>query len=386
MNNRRSFLATVSLAPMALAQNSVPPTGGMPPAPKGDSTLDIFQAAYKGDIPRATELSKLNPAIAKLRSSDGRTPLHFAAEGGQAPMIMFLTTQGADLSAGPESPLLAAVGYPDHAIAFEMATYLLMNASDPNAKSAAGKTALEIAAARGYTDIVALLAHRGATGAQADSVQAERVYFGKRYSFDAAGRPYTPENLDGIPQDFINEFARLSHFDVERVKHLAKLAPALVHGRATWDETAIEAASHMGLVPLAQFLADRGAAVSTCTATLLGLKDRVEALVKSDPACVRECGAHDIALVAYTAYGEQRAEIADFLLRSGANVSAKALGGVLTLHLAANKGYVELAEVLLAHGADVNAPAKNGATAVAIATKAKRDKMVDFLKSRGGKA
>jgi ankyrin repeat protein len=382
MNNRRTFLATVGLAPIALAPAQTPAT----PAPKGgDPTLDIFQAAYKGDIARATELAKLNPAIARLRSPDGRTPLHYAVAGGQPNMITFLTTQGADLSAGPESPLLTAVDYPDHAVAADMTFYLIYNASDPNAKRADGRSAIEIAAARGYQDVVEMLVHRGAKGPIADSIKTDRVYFGRRYSFDRDGKPYVPENIDGLPQDFINEYARLSHFDVERVKHLTKLAPALVFARATWDEMGIEAAAHMGLVPLAQFLADHGAPVSTCTATILGLRDRVESLVKSDPACVRERGAHDIAILAYTAYADQRPEIADFLLRSGAGVDARGLG-VTTLHLAANKGYIELADVLLSHGADLNATTKANATPLATAIKAKRDKMVDFLKSRGAQS
>jgi ankyrin repeat protein len=376
MSNRRTFIATLGVGPVALAP------GQTPVSIAKDSAPDIFQAAYKGDIPRATELAKLNPAIARLRSPDGRTPLHYAVEGGHADMIFFLTTQGADLSAGPNSPLLTAVDYPDHAVAMDMSQALLMNGSDPNAKGADGRTALQLAAARGYQDVVEMLVHRGATGA---AIRTEVVHFARRYSFDVEGRPYTPENIDGLPQDFINEFARLSHFDVERVKHLVKLAPALVGGRATWDESGIEAAAHMGLVPLARFLADHGAPVSTCTATVLGLRDRVEALIASDADCVRERGAHDIALLAYTALGDERAEIADALLRSGANVEAKGLGGMRTLHLAAGKGYVALAEVLLGHGADVNAPAK-ALTPLAVAVKAKRDQMVEFLKSRGGRA
>jgi ankyrin repeat protein len=374
--NRRILLSTLGAAPAALAFDE-------PAAPPGPST-DIFEAAFRGDIPRATELAKLNPAAARLRSADGRTPLHFAVKGGHPEMFFFLTSLGADLSAGPESPLLDAVEYPDHATAFAMSQALLMNASDPNAKRADGRTALELAAARGYRDVVEMLVHRGATGAQAEAVPVERVYFGKRYSFDAEGRPYAPENIDGLPQDFINEFARLSHFDAARVKHLLKIAPGLGMGRATWDEMGIEAAAHMGLVPLARHLADHGAPVSTCTATMLGQSDRVTALVNSDAACVRERGAHDIALMAYTGLGEQRAEIADFLLRRGASIEAKALGGVTTLHIAATKGYLDLAEVLLGHGADVNARAKES-TPLAAAVKAKQEKMAEFLKTRGGR-
>ncbi len=95
---------------------------------------------------------------------------------------------------------------------------------------------------------------------------------------------------------------------------------------------------------------------------------------------MRERGAHDIALLAYTAYGNEQAEIADFLLKSGANVSARALN-ITTLHLAAKQGYVELAEVLLAHGAEINAIGR-GMTPLAMA---KTDRIRDFLKSRGAR-
>jgi hypothetical protein len=151
---------------------------------------------------------------------------------------------------------------------------------------------------------------------------------------------------------------------------------------------AIEAAAHMGLAPLAQYLAAEGSPVSICTATLLGLQDRVAALIKSDANCVRERGAHDIALIAYSAYAEQRPEIADLLLRSGASVEAKSLG-LSALHLAAGKGYVELAGVLLNHGADVNAIAMSRGqevTPLAMAISGKREKVADLLKSRGGRS
>jgi ankyrin repeat protein len=415
MNNRRAFLTTTALGgvtgSLAFTLRSEAPIG----EPVSEEPVtDIFQAAFKGDMPRATELAKLNPAVAQLRSSDGRTPLHFAAAGGHADMVFFLTQKGADLSAGRvspglDTPLIAAIDLPDHGAASDTASALLVNGSDPNARRADGKSALEIATARGYADIVELLVHRGAepagavpagaaaggvpaagataSAAVADGVKVERVYFGKRYSFDVDGRPYTQENLDGLPQDFINEFARLAHFDVERVKHLHKLAPALVYARATWDESAIEAASHMGLTPLARYLADHGAPVSTCTATLLGLRPRVEALVNVDPACVRERGAHDLPLMAYTAYGEEHYEIADFLLNAGANLHARAFGQTI-LHLAAGKGYLRLAETLLTHGADINAIAKvrgTDATPAAMAGAARQAKMSEFLKSRGGR-
>lgn len=372
-----SAVATTTARAQQITTTNPPGAGTAVPS------ADIFEAAFWGDAKRITELAKQNPAIARLRSADGRTPLHYAIAGGQPQLILQISALGADLSAGPESPLLGAVDYPEHAKASEMAHMLLMNASDPNARRKDGQTALQIATARGYTDIVEMLIHRGADFPGRTNI--ERVYFGQRYTYDASGRPFTAPDLDGLPQYFINEFISLSHANPERVKHLFKLAPSLAMARATWDEMAIEAASHMGLVALAQFLADQGSPVSVCTAALIGRKDRVEALVKSDPQCVRERGAHDIGLMAYTAYGDQQAEIADFLIRAGANLRASALG-VTALHLAASKGYVELASVLIEGGADVNAAGKSRGiviTPLAMAARAKQSRMEQFLRERG---
>lgn len=92
--------------------------------------LDIFEAAVSGNVKRATELTNAGPGIARARSADGRTPLHFAAAGGHADMVMFLSSRGADLSAGPESPVLAAVDSSDLAVALETTQALVVNAAD----------------------------------------------------------------------------------------------------------------------------------------------------------------------------------------------------------------------------------------------------------------
>jgi ankyrin repeat protein len=370
--------------------------------------LDVFEAAVSGNSARATELSKGDSGIAHHSLPDGRTPLHLAAEAAKYEMVVFFAMKGADLSAGPESPLLAAVDHPDRAKATEMSTFLLMNASDPTACRRDGKSALHLAAARGYDDLVEMLIHRGASTdvrdeegrlpinvASGDAIAAlrrapaiERVHFARRYTQDLRGNPVTREDTYGIPQELINQFVSVAHFDFEKVKQLQKLCPTLLMTRATWDELAIEAAAHMGLAPMAQFLADLGAPVSTCTATLLGANDLVKRMVQEDRGCLRERGAHDIALLAYTAFAAERVEIAALLLGAGADVHARSLGQT-TLHIAAAKGHVELAQLLLDRGADVNATAKvRGAnrTPLAIALETKQTRMADLLSARGGRA
>jgi ankyrin repeat protein len=370
--------------------------------------LDTFEAAVSGNTERATELSKDDAGIAHHRLPDGRTPLHLAAEAGHPQMVVFFSTKGADLSAGPESPLLAAVNHPDLGKATEMSRFLLMNASDPNARRRDGKTALHLTAARGYDGLVEALIHRGANVEVRDgdgrlpvdvssgrayevlrrATAIERVYFGRRYTQDQHGNPVTREDNYGIPQELINQFVSVAHFDFQKVKQLQKLCPTLLMTRATWDELAIEAAAHMGLAPMAQFLADLGAPVSTCTAALLGAQDLVKRLVEEDRGCLRERGAHDIGLLAYTAFAAEQVDIAEFLLNAGADVHSRSLGQT-TLHIAASKGHVELARLLLDHGADLNATAKlrgGDRTPLALAVEAKQAKMEEFLSGRGGRS
>lgn len=343
---------------------------------------DIFEAAAAGDTARITELLSADPMAVRARSADGRTPLHFAVAAGKAEAVTLLGTKGAELSAGPESPLLAAVDFPDPAVAWEMSQFLLSNGSNPNVRRKDGKTALQLAEARQSAQVVEMLIHRGAAGSNRT---VERVHFDRRFVQDRQGRPVKRDDTNGLSWTVINPFVTVAHFNFERVKQLAAETPALLDTRATWDETAIEAASHMGLLPMADWLADRGAAVSTCSATLLGEAALVKAGIAADPLVVNERGAHDISILAYTAYAREQAGIAEMLLKAGANVHGKAMG-VTALHLAAQKGYLDLAEVLITRGADVNLSVSSRGqvvTPLALATKADQKKMADLLRSKG---
>jgi ankyrin repeat protein len=384
---RRFFLGGLAAAGAVRAQVATTPV---------PAKLDIFQAAAAGDVPRATELADADPEIVRRRSPDGRTPLHFATANGKPDMALFLQLRGAELSAGPETPLIAAVDYPDRAIATPMAKLLLMNASDPNAIRLDGKSALSLAAARGDADLAEMLIHRGArvtpletAAATGDAVEVlrnagkiEKVHYNRRYIQDLQGSSVTRDDTNGVPWPKVNEFVRLAHSSLEKVKQLCQATPALLNTRASWDELAVEAGSHVGNVPIASWLADRGAAISTCTAVLLGLPGKVKEALAADPLCLHERGAHDIAILSYTAWGNQQAEIAGLLLKAGANVEARGLG-MTTLHLAASRGYTDLAAVLLDHGADINATyqVKGVATTPLLAAiNAKQEKMEQFLR------
>ena len=341
---------------------------------------DIFQAVAAGDVKLATELLDANPELARARSSDGRTPLHYATPTGNLEMVTRLATRGAELSAGPESPLLAAIDLPDHEAASGIAHFLLMNASDPNARTRDGRSALEIARAQGYGDIAKMLIHRGAR--TADPGKIAIAWYGRRYIQDIHGRPVNRDDLNGLAWTLVNQFASVAHADFDKAKQLLKDHPALLNTRASWDEGAVEAGAHMGRLDITSFLADAGATVSTCTAAVLGEEKMVREALAADRRSVRERGAHDLPILAYTAFAKEQPAIADALLGAGADVHARAFNQTV-LHLAAAKGYVELATLFLDHGADVNATVKtrNGlVTPLDLAVKAQQTKMAQLLR------
>jgi len=360
--------------------------------------MNIFEAAAAGDQERVKELCKESPALVDAQSPEGRTPLYFAAAAGQVDMVNQLMMLGADLSAGAESPMIPIADYRDALVASDMALPMLANGSKPNVARKDGTTALHLAAGRGNLEVARLLIHRGAmvdpkdavvAKAMPDAARIERVYFGGRYAWSLGGGKPKRDDTQGLPQAEINKFVTLSHFNPAAVTQMHKDTPELLATRATWDELSIEAAAHMGLVPLVQYMADAGAPVSTCTAILLGLTGEVRKMIAADPDRIRERGAHDFPILTYTVWGKEQTEMAELLLKSGAD--PKQFGfGLTALHVAAGKGYLEVASLLIEHGANVNAVSKSRKgdwpTPLATAKERKHDKMVDFLASRGGHA
>jgi len=256
---------------------------------------------------------------------------------------------------------------------------LLRKGADAAAKDAEGRSALEVAALRTGNPASALLRAPGSVA---------RDLYTSRYSA-APGAPVgqAPET-DGIPQDFINRFVTVCHFDPERTRKLYTLCPALLMTRSSWNELGIEGAAHVGTEPCAYFLLEKGAALSICTATMLGMTARVNELLRENAQRAAERGAHDLPLLLYTAFGKERVDTAEVLLKAGADPNAD-MRGITALHMAARKGYVRLAEVLLAGGADPNLaadyPFLAQGTALAVAVKYKRDDVAALLRARGGR-
>ncbi len=185
-----------------------------------------------------------------------------------------------------------------------------------------------------------------------------------------------------LSQDLIDEFVGAAHGDLARVKELLAQHPDLLGARARWEEAALGAAAHVGAEEVAKFLLQAGAPLDICTAAMLGLTDRVRAMVVADQRQAHTTGAHGISVL-YHAAIRGCIDIADLLVAHGADVNVGE-GANAPLHGAATFGQETMVEWLLAHGARVNAPDYNRRTPLRLAVDNGHHEVADILRRHGG--
>jgi len=377
-------------------------------------TLSLAVAgAATGVVPRAFAAEPANSPDA-----NGDTPLHAAARAGNAELVFQLVGKGADsnaLSAGL-TPLRLAAGHPDLDAAAWMVESMVVNGANPNARQGDGISPLHAAAAAGNPEAVRLLVYDGAdpeartpegktplelalsAGAAGRKEAADllrdhrslpRDHSTSRFAWTATGSAYVRRDAaTDLPQAVINEYVGVSHGNAARVRELLAAYPGLTVTRATWDEMGVEAAAHVGNREIVELHLERGAPLSLCTAAMMGMVDRVEALLREDPGRVRETGAHNIPLTWFPVVGGGQLEAMRRLLKAGVDVNS-AKRGQTGLHVAARGGDVGMVRLLLDQGAAVNArartPQKAGEqTPLAMALQADRSEVAELLRSRGG--
>lgn len=122
--------------------------------------------------------------------------------------------------------------------------------------------------------------------------------------------------------DLVREVVGVSHGNFARVKELVTAQPSLA--RASWDwgfgdhESAIDAASHVGNRPIAEFLVAHGARPTIFTAAMLGQLAVVRGLIEALPGVQRMRGPHGITLLAHArAGGSGAAAVREYLERLG---------------------------------------------------------------------
>ena len=120
------------------------------------------------------------------------------------------------------------------------------------------------------------------------------------------------QNPAPIKLEIVNEFVKVAHSDLARVKELIKQYPLLLN--AAWDwgggdfETAIGAAGHMGLKDTANFLLSMGARADIFVLTMLGRTETVKGILEQNPNLLHSAGPHGFTLLHHAEKGGQQAE------------------------------------------------------------------------------
>jgi uncharacterized protein len=128
-----------------------------------DAELDVFEAAALGKVSSLRQLLAVDPTLARARSDDDFTALHYAAFFNGPEAARLLLEQGADVNAFADNDLgvhplnsAAAAGRVD------VAAVLLEHGADPNATTRGGFTPLDAARENGDEALAELLRSSGA--------------------------------------------------------------------------------------------------------------------------------------------------------------------------------------------------------------------------------
>ncbi len=167
-----------------------------------------------------------------------------------------------------------------------------------------------------------------------------------------------------------NALVLASHGNLAKARDLVEQRPELINAPGVGDdfggETPLGAASHTHNRAIAELLLQHGAQHDLYTATFIGDRDRVVALLDGDPSRVQVPGIHNIPILSFVTDGA----LAKLLLERGADVNAMSRPPFQTspLHGAARRGYADVVDILLANGADTTVRDYNGKTPLEWAT------------------
>ncbi len=141
------------------------------------------------------------------------------------------------------------------------------------------------------------------------------------FSFQSSTTSQPPVPGAAFPEqdrDLVKEIVGVSHSNLARVKELVSAHPALA--RASWDwgfgdwETPIDAASHVGNRPIADYLIANGARPTIFTAVMMGQLALVKGWIEAMPGLQRMRGPHGLTMVAHArAGGAGAAEVLKYL-------------------------------------------------------------------------
>lgn len=271
-------------------------------------THDLYQAAFLGEAKRVATLLKEGIKPDLTEEFDGRTALHWAAEGGRADVVRVLLAAGATADASDRS----------------------------------GWTPLGLAAVAGHGDVVRRLA------AALAGKDRQETLNGALVRAVGAGRKSVVAILLGCGADvhaivggetLLHRAVNSDHRELLELLLARKVAPDRPDQRG---ETPLHLTARNGQEALAALLLARGAKVDA-----------------TDPK--GQTALHEAA-------GRGYLGMVKLLLRHKANLNARDHSRSTALHAAASFGQTDVVAFLLASGADVNARTRDGFTPLHLAS------------------
>jgi len=159
-------------------------------------------------------------------------------------------------------------------------------------------------------------------------------------------------------QQAADELVEAAHWDPPAALRLLATSPTLVERRASWGESVLEAASHLGNRGLAWRCIEAGAPIDLFAACALG--DRRLAMRRFDETSTDARGVHGLPLLHFAIVGGSL-EMLDLLLEKGVAINPTR-APVSPLHTAVAIRPLGVIRKLLEAGGDPNAPDSMGAT------------------------
>jgi RNA polymerase sigma factor (sigma-70 family) len=258
-----------------------------------------------------------------------------------------------------------------------------------------GRTALLIAAANGYADIVELLLSHGAA---VDAVDLKNQNALKHAAANAnwcnQGHTEVIELLAAHGHDY-DLFTVAGAGVLSLVTKLVETQPQSVNEENERGETPLECALigfSKGVSNVIEYLMTKNPIMNIWLAAQFCDVERVRQLLAKNPELADAPRGEDRSKrpLHYAAQNwrpqEQAAAVVHLLAQHGADVNAvESSSGWTPLHTCAEWwNDTQIAEALLAHGAEINARSAQGWTPLRYATALGREEMSAFLRKRGG--
>ncbi len=127
-----------------------------------------------------------------------------------------------------------------------------------------------------------------------------------------------------LSKTLVQDFVLFGHYDLDMVKKLLEIEPAVLNATVDWGggdfETALGGASHLGNKEIAAFLIDKGARPDIFTWAMFGKLEVVKSLIAFHPPLSEAKGPHGIPLIVHARMGlkngvKEAEEVVEFLER-----------------------------------------------------------------------